>query len=251
MGANAQTAVPVFTAGQVLTAQQQTEINTGIPVFATTVTRDAACGGAGEKTLAEGQFAYIEATNTTQYYDGAAWQSVGATSGLIFITGASFTTVTSVSLPTNTFTSTYRNYRIIFDITGCTSTATITGRVRISGTDQTGSTYFQCSPGLDAAGNTNNLNNNASTSFSLGGVETNGYLSLILDAVDPQINRNAHTFTGNQMLADGAAPAGNKGRSINLNYSTGSSTQIDSFSFISSIASSISGVYRIYAYSES
>lgn len=66
MGANAQTAVPVFTAGQILTAQQQTEINTGIPVFATTVTRDAAFGGAGEKTLAEGQFAYIEATNTTQ-----------------------------------------------------------------------------------------------------------------------------------------------------------------------------------------
>ena len=79
MGANAQTAVPVFTAGQVLTAQQQTEINTGIPVFATTVTRDAAFNGAGEKTLAEGQFAYIEATNTTQYYDGAAWQSLGAT----------------------------------------------------------------------------------------------------------------------------------------------------------------------------
>jgi hypothetical protein len=76
MGANAQIAVPAFTAGQVLTAEQQTQINTGIPVFATTVTRDAAFGGAGEKTLAEGQFAYIEATDTTQYYDGAAWQSV-------------------------------------------------------------------------------------------------------------------------------------------------------------------------------
>ena len=60
MGANAQTSVPAFTAGQVLTAQQQTEINTGIPVFATTITRDAAFGGSGEKTLAEGQYAYIE-----------------------------------------------------------------------------------------------------------------------------------------------------------------------------------------------
>lgn len=77
MGLNAQTAVPVFTAGQILTAQQQKEINTGIPVFATTTTRDAAFGGTGEKTLAEGQFAYIEATDTTQYYDGSAWQSIG------------------------------------------------------------------------------------------------------------------------------------------------------------------------------
>ena len=96
MGANAQTAVPVFTAGQVLTAQQQTEINTGIPVFATTVTRDAAFDGTGEKTLAEGQFAYIEATNTTQYYDGAAWQSVGA-SKIVQVVFGSFATETSTS----------------------------------------------------------------------------------------------------------------------------------------------------------
>lgn len=77
MGANAQTSVPAFTAGQVLTAQQQTEINTGIPVFATTTTRDAAFGGTGEKVLAEGQFAYIEASNTTQYYDGTSWLALG------------------------------------------------------------------------------------------------------------------------------------------------------------------------------
>lgn len=76
MGANAQTSVPAFTAGQVLTAAQQTAINTGIPVFATTTTRDAAFGGSN-KVLAEGQFAYIEASNATQYYDGAAWQTLG------------------------------------------------------------------------------------------------------------------------------------------------------------------------------
>jgi hypothetical protein len=51
--------------------------NSGIPVFATTVTRDAAFGGTGEKTLAEGQFAYLETGNVTQYYDGAAWVAVG------------------------------------------------------------------------------------------------------------------------------------------------------------------------------
>jgi len=64
--------------------------NSGIPVFATTVTRDAAFGGTGEKTLAEGQFAYLEDTNTTQYYDGAAWQSVGVSPGLVFLTGATW-----------------------------------------------------------------------------------------------------------------------------------------------------------------
>ena len=81
--ANTQTSVPVFTSGQVLTAQQQTEINTGVPVFATTVTRDAAFGGANEKVLAEGQLAYIEdAPKRIQVYNGTtyvnfdvAWQA--------------------------------------------------------------------------------------------------------------------------------------------------------------------------------
>lgn len=80
MGANAQTSVPAFTAGQVLTAAQVTQINTGIPVFASSTERDAAFGGAGEKTLAEGQFAYLEDTDTVQVYDGSAWQTVGASS---------------------------------------------------------------------------------------------------------------------------------------------------------------------------
>lgn len=75
MGANAQTIVPTFTAGQVLTAAQQNQINTGVPVFATTITRDAAFGGAGEKTLAEGQMCYIEAApQRFQVYNGTVWR---------------------------------------------------------------------------------------------------------------------------------------------------------------------------------
>jgi hypothetical protein len=111
MGANAQTIVPVFTAGQVLTAEQVTQINTGIPVFATTTTRDAAFGGTGEKALAEGQFAYTEDTNTTWYYTGSVWSPVSgqfataqtnsfqATSSTTYV---DLGTVTSVTLTTGT-----------------------------------------------------------------------------------------------------------------------------------------------------
>ncbi len=100
MGLNAQTAVPVFTAGQILTSAQVTQINTGVPVFATTTTRDAAFGGTGEKTLAQGQYAYIEATSTLQVYNGSAWVSA-ISSGLNLITsqvigtGVSSVTVSS------------------------------------------------------------------------------------------------------------------------------------------------------------
>ena len=115
MGANAQTAVPAFTAGQVLTAAQQTQINTGIPVFATTTTRDAAFGGTGEKTLAEGQFAYLESTNATQYYDGSTWQPVASS-------GTKIGQVVSTNLAT-TFSTTSTSYT---DITGLSVTITPT-----------------------------------------------------------------------------------------------------------------------------
>ncbi len=114
MGANAQTSVPTFTAGEILTAANMNiSARTGIPVFATSVTRDAAFGGTGEKTLAEGQFAYLEDSNTTQYYDGAAWQAVG---------GARIGQVVSTNLPT-TFSTTSTSYT---DITGLSVSITPT-----------------------------------------------------------------------------------------------------------------------------
>jgi hypothetical protein len=140
MGVNAQIEVPAFTAGQVLTAAEMTQINTGVPVFATTVTRDAAFGGAGEKVLAEGQFAYIEATDTTQYYNGSAWTTLGA-SGLSLIAKTSFTTTATWTLD-NIFTTTYDNYRIDIVWTQLTSTANYAGfQMRVGGVAATAANY--------------------------------------------------------------------------------------------------------------
>ena len=141
MGANAQTSVPAFVTGQVLTAEQQTWINTGIPVFATITTRDAAFGGTGEKTLAEGQMAYLEDTNTTQYYDGTAWQTLGPT-GMSLVTSATFTTVTAVTV-NNCFTSAFRNYRLDVHLTA-TSGGAVEGQLllRASGTNSTTTYYY-------------------------------------------------------------------------------------------------------------
>ena len=80
---NEQTSVPLFVANTVLTASQQNlSAGTGVPVFATTVTRDAAFGGSN-KALAEGQLCYLSSTNVVQYYDGAAWATVGPTASAV------------------------------------------------------------------------------------------------------------------------------------------------------------------------
>ena len=141
MGANAQTAVPVFTSGQVLTAAQVTQINTGIPVFADSTARTAAFGGTGEKTLAEGQYSYLEDTNVTSFWDGAAWQPVGTAPGLVYITGATFTAASTI-IADGCFTSTYRNYKIFIDGLAASGGPELRWYLRTSGTDNTGATYI-------------------------------------------------------------------------------------------------------------
>jgi hypothetical protein len=75
---NEQTSVPLFASGEVLTASNlNLSAGTGVPVFSNTTTRDAGFGGANEKVLAEGQLCYLSDSNIVQYYDGAAWATVG------------------------------------------------------------------------------------------------------------------------------------------------------------------------------
>jgi hypothetical protein len=132
MGANAQTSVPVFTSGQVLTAQQQTEINTGIPVFATSVERDAAFGGTGEKTLAEGQFAFLEDSDTTQYYDGSSWEAVGVAPGLVLVSSTTIDTAVSFVEVPNCFSADYDNYKIL--INGGVASTNVELRIQLGAT---------------------------------------------------------------------------------------------------------------------
>jgi hypothetical protein len=94
MGANAQTTVPTFTASQVLTADQMNQsARTGVPVFADTTARDAAFGGSGEKTLAEGQLCYLESTDKVQFYNGTSWANLGSVTNVAAFTATGTWTV--------------------------------------------------------------------------------------------------------------------------------------------------------------
>jgi hypothetical protein len=143
MGANAQTSVPTFVSGQVLTSAQQNLINTGVPVAAGTAERDGLFGGSGEKTLAEGQLVYVESLDVVQYYDGSVWATLGPTTpgGLVLITGASFSAVASVTLD-NVFTSTYRNYKLVLQYE-TSANAAVTAQMRVGGVAATTNYNFQ------------------------------------------------------------------------------------------------------------
>ena len=246
MGANAQTAVPAFTAGQVLTAAQQTQINTGVPVFATTTTRDAAFGGTGEKVLAEGQLAYIEASNIVQYYDGAAWQTLAPASAaaLTLITAASFTSVTTITLAANTFSSTYRNYRLILNCTAAASATNATMVMRAGSTNTT-SGYFYAATGLTSTNVAYNFNGNSTTSWRLIETNTDPQASgMAVDILSPQIASNT--------LIMGTFAHTNNTYNLMQNAFSGSLHSLTQFdSAVITFAGNTSGAYRVYGYADS
>lgn len=175
MGANAQTTVPTFTSGQVLTAAQMNQsARTGVPVFANTSDRDAAFGGTGEKTLAEGQLCYLEDSNIVQFYDGSTWSTVGpSTPGLVLISSTTIGSgVTSVAV-SNVFSSTYTNYKII--VSGGAASATSDGSFYLGGDNVSG--YYNAFvyngwPSTGATGAASSNTGNSSTTFAY---SANGY----------------------------------------------------------------------------
>ena len=72
---------------------------------------------------------------------GLKW-AAASTGALVRITGASFSAVSSVSLPNSTFTSTYKNYLLIFNIDSSSGASTAYLRMRASGSDDTNSNYY-------------------------------------------------------------------------------------------------------------
>ena len=87
-----------------------------------------------------------------------------AVNGTVGASGAvTFSGVSSVSL-NDVFSSTYDNYRILLNVKGSTN-LTIQMRYRVSGADNTASSYLYGRMGIDNNGTTNNTNTGA-TSFS-------------------------------------------------------------------------------------
>jgi len=248
--ANKATAIVFTVPNSVFTASQIVRIHN---IGAGTLTISAGAGltlnGADVLTLAQYQGGELFFTSASSAIFFPTAKTVSA-SGLVFLTGATFTSVSSVSLPTNTFTATYRNYKLIIDFTGSSANVTITGRFRASGTDNSGSNYFGVVQVLDTVGNSGNLFSSASTSFTMLRNASSGDNGLrafaSLDIITPQIAITSR-IGGVVGLTNSAFVGDNHGTLVGQHNTA---TQFDSFSFIASTGT-FSGVYRVYGYSES
>lgn len=247
--ANEQTSVPLYAASEILTAANMNiSAGTGVPVFATTVTRDAAFGGANEKVLAEGQLCYLSASNIVQYYDGAAWATVGpaaaASSGLVCVKAETAFTATGTVSADSVFTSTYTNYLIKVIYT----TSTTSGprfKLRAGGTATSTNYNRQDVTFIDT---TVSSATTASTTSCLMGLDTNGDFKMGVDVnlFGPQLAQ----ATLINIVAGGMFRGAATTPSILLTgHNQSSSTQFDGFQFAPDTGT-LTGTYTVYGYSK-
>jgi hypothetical protein len=225
-------------AGEVLTAADLNITNSGIPVFASSVERDAAFGGTGEKTLAEGQFAYLETGNVTQYYDGAAWQPVGVTPGMVLVKSQTIGSAVASVTVSDAFSATYDAYKII--ITGGVSSDSVVNLLLTLGATvtnyywaQNGRTYADA----DASG----ASGGASVAWRAGGGSPK-ILNMNVDLVGPFLS-NETSFSGQYIFAT------TTGATLNVAGFLDNTTSYTAFSIRPNAGTITGGEIRVYGYS--
>jgi hypothetical protein len=169
-----------------------------------------------------------------------------ANSGLVYVTDAAFTGVTSVSMPANTFTTTYKNFRVVLQVTASSGVTNITMRFRASGTDDANNIYRQTTLGVLSTGTTNNFLGDR-TDFGFGSITnvTGGFLYSVFDVND---------MATNSIKAIGGQTMYNNGTNHSGAYTQGqlsSAKTFDSMSFIASGGYTITGRYFVYGYRNS
>jgi len=167
-----------------------------------------------------------------------------ASSGLNYITGASFSAVSSVSLPNSTFTSTYQNYKIIFNLTAAAGAIAETRiRMRASGSDNTTSNYYAGGTEVNFAGGANGYSTSGSTYVQWGNIATS----------TPQNTQMEITMMSPQSSATTVFNVNGGKGTWTWKAMTGffeGSTSFDSMSFYAD-AGTITGSYRVYGLANS
>ena len=173
----------------------------------------------------------------------------GINSALVLLSSTTFTTATSVSLPTGSFSATYQSYKVQVLITNTTAAVALTARFRTAGSDNTTARYNQAAGGRTSDGTAANQNNSDATALDILTTFGAGNIANInLDIFDP--------FPATNTLANGFYTInGNAAGSNVISLPTGilfrNTTSFDSFTVISSVASSLTGVARVYGYTNS
>jgi hypothetical protein len=162
-------------------------------------------------------------------------------SGLVLLNTTNFTAVATQALPASSFTSTYRNYRVVWRHTQNTSNGVITLRMRAAGTNATGADYsaFGLYSGFSAG--PTRINTTGATNWTITTVNSGNIGVIIFDITGPQVANQTMGFL------NGFSTSG--GDLISLVVQHGQSISYDSIDFISSVGT-MTGQVSVYGYNE-
>ena len=225
-----------FATGDVLTAADTNGyLMQGVWTFASAAARDAAV-----TSPQEGNVCYLKDTDAMMTYSGSAWVAVGSSS-VKYLQGATFSAVTSFSLPTNTFTTTYDNYLVLVDFTSTSGAAAITCRYRVSGTDTTANYYA----GGYAVPYT-------STAYTIQNAATSAWdLNITTSSAGSRSALAMTVFNPKSATAKiGVTGVSNEMSGLSLGLWNSGSNAYDSLSFIKA-SGTMGGTYRVYGYTNS
>jgi hypothetical protein len=188
-----------------------------------------------------------QTANLQEWQDstGAVVASVSPTgnitgSGLTFINETSFSAVASVSLPDDTFTSDFSNYRVMFQLTAVSTLLGINARFRASGADNTTTNYNYYTQSLNSVSgaivNTRNRTQNVAIFTNASALSPN----ISIDVYNPKnaVFTSAYGY-GTYTLANLAFGG--------FNFNT--ANVFDSMTFIASTGN-FTGKVRVYGYGQ-
>lgn len=206
----------------------------GVLPFATSAARATAI-----PSPTDGQYSYLQDTNSTEFWNGSAWVAAGTTPGLAKITDVA---LSGASVSVNScFTSTYTNYRIVVNVVSSTFSQPINFRLRVSGSDNTSTNYRWARVGINSLTDTtyNAANGGGSADkWELGLIST-GNVGLSLDVISPQAATQTAALAMYSQAINGPA--------VIFTYFD-AATQFDGFTIYPNSGTFSSGSVRVYGY---
>ena len=164
---------------------------------------------------------------------------------MVFLTGASFATVSSVSLPNDTFTTTYDIYKIYLMLNGSSSATQIQIRMRDAGSDFTGGNYFY--GGLNTAYNTGTTTYTTGSAGTSWGTNISGNIdraTMEITIQNPKVG--AYCANAGWMVGMGDL----MGASTIALWQNGK-TSYDSLTFLKATSGTFNGKYAVYGITNS
>jgi hypothetical protein len=161
--------------------------------------------------------------------------------GMVLLNTTSFSGVASQTAPASTFTSTYRNYRIIFsNLTTSVNATNLRLRLRASGSDTTSNTYYRFGT-IDGPPGNFGTGYEQNTSWFAGNNSSSSVSFITIDLINPQLA----TRTGIDMHY---LSPGNNLFFMVAGYQS-DTTQFDSFNLYPDTGN-VSGTMQIFAYNQ-